>query len=201
VDGYKVYQSYIALKAHFQEGRYDWFKYNGKIKTNYQSYERRNDKYFFEAVGRKISNKDVVPFLVANIINDDNVWIGDLIEDYDKAHKIFAKWKKKMLSLYQVYAEDLENINDFLKDKKLDINELFVYNSGHPLIFRFMIQEMIEKETFILLDDLIHFIPKMDKKINDIIWKDEINRINRYRHFIKYDESKVRSITKSILLP
>lgn len=201
MNGYEVYQQYIALKSHFSENPYDYFKYNGKIKTTVEAFEKRRDKLFFEAVARKVATTNVVPFLVANMIADNDVWIGALIENYEQARNTFTDWKKKLGQLYKVYEEDLINIKEFLDEKSLDKRELFVYNGTHPLIFRFMIQGMIEKETFILLDDLLGFVPVLDKKIDDIVWKEEISRINSYRRFIHYDKSKVSSITKSILIP
>lgn len=199
--GYDVYQHYIAIKSHFSDNSYNYFRYNGKIKTSYQAYDRRNDKRFFELVGQKIRTKEVVPFLVANFVHNDDLWIGNLIENYDDAHQVFVSWKKRMNHLYQNYEEDLTNIVEFIAEKEIDIKDVFCYNDGHPLIFKFLVQEMIEKETFIMLDDVIHFLPLLDKKIHDIVWKSEIGRINKYRRFITYDDTKVSDITRYILLP
>lgn len=200
MDGYDVYKHYIALKTYFA-GKFDYFRYNGKLNTPYHAYDRRNDKRFFEVVGTKIRSKEVVPFLVANFVHNDDLWIGNLIENYDEAHQVFVSWKKRMNFLYQNYEDDLNNIVDFITEKEIDIQDVFCYNDGHPLIFKFLVQEMIEKETFILLDDVIHFLPKLDKKIHDIVWETEIGRINKYRRFIVYDKSKVSKTTQYILLP
>lgn len=197
--GYDVYKSYVAIKLHFQ-GKFDYFKYHGKVKTTHQQYEKRHDRSFFEVVSNKLRDEEVAPFFVANFLKNDNQWIGEMIYNFDSARQTYLDWKKKMLSLYKVYEEDLTNVKEFLDEKSLDKNELFMYNDGHPLIFRFMIQGMIEKETFILLDDMIHFIDRIRIK-NDFIWKNEISHINRYRQFIQYDASKVKNITLSILIP
>lgn len=203
MNGYQTYQQYIALKAHFG-GNYDYFKYNGKIKSaNETAYAKRNDKHFFELVGRKVEHDDVIPFLVANFIKDDDIWVGKLIENYEEARETFVEWKKKLSSLYVMFQEDINNIVAFLDEKSLDKNELFRYTThSHPLIFRFLIEKMIEPETFILLDDALNFVSVLDKHYkNDIIWTMHINKINKFRRFIIYDKSKVSNIIVSKFKP
>jgi hypothetical protein len=197
--GYDVYNHYQSLKQHFTS-KYDYFKYHGKLKNHsVDSYIKRRDRDFFEAVARKVKDKEVVPFLVANIMNNDTVWIGDLIADFDGAYAVFLDWKKRMVNLYKTYEEDLDNICDFVEEKKLALPSLFKYNcSNYPVVFRFMVERIIEKETFIILDDIIGFVAKADKHLaGDIVWDDQIIRLKNYKPFIYYDEQKCKDITKS----
>lgn len=194
--GYEVYKHYVALKAHFK-GTFDYIKYKGKIKRSFSDYDRRNDQGWFEAIARKVDSKEVVPFLVANIMNNDDIWIGDMLEDFEGSRQIFVKWKKQMVWLYKNYEEDLINICEFAEQKDLAIQDLFMYNRGiHPLIFRFMLEGMIEKETFIILDNIIHFIEVNDKHLKgDIIWDRQITKLTQYKPFVIYDWDKCEQIT------
>ena len=37
----EAYQTYLAIKNHFSSPSYDYFKYQGKVKVNSQSFEKR----------------------------------------------------------------------------------------------------------------------------------------------------------------
>lgn len=195
--GFQVYKYYVGLKSHF-EGKYDFIKYGGKTKVSIGSYESRNDRVMFERIANKVASNEIVPFLVANIMSGDNLWIGDITSDFDKAKDAFNKWHKKMVWLYKNYEDDLDNICRFVEEKNLAIKDLFMYNNGnHPAIFRFMLEGMIEKETFIILDDIIGFVELNNKYLKgDIIWDNEIAKLHQYKPFIMYDKGRCENITK-----
>ena len=46
--GFEVYKMYLALKQHFTKSDYDYFKYEGKVRANENSFEQRRDRYFFK---------------------------------------------------------------------------------------------------------------------------------------------------------
>lgn len=196
--GYEVYQAYVGVKSHFNSN-YDFIKYRGRVKPNYDSYEKRRDKGFFQYCANKVTEREIVTFFVANFVEDSNAWIGDLIDNFDQGNDIYRTWRVKLNRIYETYDEDLENIISFISDKKLDIQELFRYNTNnYPIIFRFMLEGIIDRETFILLDDVINFIPALDDKYKgDIIWDKEIKLINNYRPFIRYDLKRVEGLTNS----
>lgn len=198
--GYEVFQAYIGVKSHFN-GSYDFIKYRGITNVSYDSYEKRRDIGFFKFAALKINERDVVAFFVANFVENPNVWIGDLIDNFAQGNATYKEWRIKLNRLYDTYQEDLDNIISFISEKDLDIQEIFRYNtSNYPIIFRFMVEGIIDRETFILLDDVIGFLPSLDEKYKgDIIWDKEIKLINKYRPFIRYDLKRVKGLTNSKL--
>ena len=81
ITAYETFQLYNALKLHFT-GNYDFFKYNGKSNVSVDSFERRKDKYHFYKLSRKYPNKEEMKnFLVANFVENDQMWVGDLLND------------------------------------------------------------------------------------------------------------------------
>jgi len=42
---YKAYQTFIALKQHFSKNNYDYFKYNGRTKSNINSFRTKKDNF------------------------------------------------------------------------------------------------------------------------------------------------------------
>ena len=52
--GFEVYKMYLALKQHFTKEKYDFYKYNGKVRANEKSFEERRDRYFFLKVSDEV---------------------------------------------------------------------------------------------------------------------------------------------------
>jgi len=46
-DGYDAYTLYLGIKFHFHTDTYDFIKYNGKVKSDINSFLKRKDKYHF----------------------------------------------------------------------------------------------------------------------------------------------------------
>jgi hypothetical protein len=65
-DAFAIYMYYLALKRHFTTD-YDFFKYNGKVKSSQQAFENRKDKFFFYKLSKR---KDAKEFILANVIAD-----------------------------------------------------------------------------------------------------------------------------------
>ena len=79
--GYETFTTYQALKLHFTQDSFDYFKYNGKSNVSVTSFENRKDKYHFYKLSRRFAQKDdLILFVVANFLEDDSSWIGKLLE-------------------------------------------------------------------------------------------------------------------------
>ena len=58
----EVYQTYLALKNHFTKDNYDFFKYRGKSRVSKVTFNKRKDRYFFERMSRKRTDKEIRDF-------------------------------------------------------------------------------------------------------------------------------------------
>ena len=182
-DAYNIYVYYLALKRHFTSN-YDFFKYNGKIKANIQSFENRKDKFFFYKLSKKSEAKDL---LLANMIVDPSMWIGDLLED--KAHQNYVSWVKRLQALSYNFKRDLSLLND-----NFDSN-IVVDNGQHPHLLILYMQEKISPETLVILDDLTKCFIYWDKKIKEKIIFPSINTfVLNYKPFLQYDKDKMKKI-------
>ena len=194
MSGFDCYSTYLAVNNHFK-GKYDFFKYHGKMSVKSTTYETRKDKYFFEKASRKFKRDDFIKYLVANI-TDGSAWIGELLTP---RHEItYKKWRKRVESLSYTFKEELSR----LYDKQDDFNNLFVINEGrHPLIFRLYQNRKVSLETLAVLDDLISFTNLWVKQ-DDIILNDTTNLIRSYqpflKHFTQYNKEKLKNIVLEI---
>jgi hypothetical protein len=182
-DAYEMYIYYLALKRHFTSS-YDYHKYNGKINASITSFETRKDKFFFYKLSKRSDAKD---FILANMVNDPKIWIGDIVGE--QGEKIFTEWTKKQQSLSYVFKTELGKL-----DEDFDSN-LITKDGQHPKLLRLHTSGNISQETLIIIDDLTNVFSYWSKKVLDkIIFPDILNRCNKYKPFLNYDKTKMKNI-------
>ena len=54
VTPFETYQTYLSMKSHFTNPKYDFFKYAGKSRATVTSFNKRKDKYWFEKTSKEI---------------------------------------------------------------------------------------------------------------------------------------------------
>lgn len=187
MDALEAYKVYVALKNHFTSKTYDYFKYGGRTKVGARSFDKRPDKYFFHKLAKR---KDVVDYLVANFTYNDNTsaWIGNLLNN-NESDKCYLKLIKTRESLSYVFANDLDRLNPIF-DANFSIED-----GQHPSLLKLYLRHEINIETLIILDDLVGYMSKWNKRIEeDILWPSVYLKCNKYRPFFQYDRDKMRQI-------
>jgi hypothetical protein len=192
---YKAYQTFIALKQHFSKTNYDYFKYNGRIKSNINSFRTKKDRFQFERLTRKYGESELVEFLVSNLISNPDVWVGELCRnpDYDVRYQ---NWKKKKQALTYQFQCDILCIKELDKS----FNVLFQCTQmEHPRIFDLYNEGTISLETIIGIDMVLGCFVHWDRILKgDIIWDDFYHMCRQYTPFLNYDV-KQRNKFKDIL--
>jgi len=194
--GYDAFGIYQALKLHFTQDSYDFFKYNGKTHLSVNAFENRKDKYHFYKLSRKYTDKqNLTDFIVANLLVSDRLWVGDLLsEDADVRYRTR---QKVLQSLSYVFENDCrtlfegQNPNDILK----------VSDGDYPVLLRKAVRNEIAIETVCMLNKILNFVPKWDKQITDTIrWPDYRKKLLKYASFLPQDTVKYKLILKKVLL-
>lgn len=182
---FETFKLYIALKNHFTLKTYDYFKYNGKTRTSQKSFEKRNDKFFFQKLSK---HNDILGFLVSNLIVNSKSWIKDLTYN-EQSEKIYKDWLKRNQSLTYIFKSDLKKLDD-------DFNSNFIIQeNNHPKILKLFLSNEISLESFCILLDITTAKKYFDKSLkNDIIWNDISILIEKYMPFIKYDKENYKKI-------
>jgi hypothetical protein len=187
MEALEAYKVYVALKNHFTSKTYDYFKYNGRTKVGARSFEKRTDKYFFHKLAKR---KDVVDYLVANFVYDDNVnaWIGNLLNN-EHADKCYSQLVKTRESLSYVFTNDIDRL-----ESEFDQN-FQVVDGQHPHLLKLYLRHEITIETLIILDDLVGYMRKWNKRIDEgIIWPQVYQKCKKFRPFFQYDRDKMKQI-------
>ena len=145
VDPYDAYVKYLALKSHFSDPKYDFVKYNGKVKAWRTTFETRKDKYFFYKLSKM---KDPVEFLIANFIDNDDFYVGDIRDD--KANEVYMEYKKRQQALSYTFKSDLSKMKE-------DFNQnIVVPKNEHPYLLRLYMRKDICIETLTLIDRCVN---------------------------------------------
>ena len=194
--GYEAFSLYESIKLHFTKDNYDFFKYNGKSNISITTFENRKDKYHFYKLSRKFNKKeDLIPFLVANFVERETLWVGDLlIED---AEVNFQRRQKVLQSLSYQFTNDIEKLFDGISDP----NEVIrVIDGDYPILLRHTLQRITQIETLCILNQILGFLPMWDKKITDTIrWPDFRRKIVKYAAFLPRDTVKYKLILKKVI--
>ena len=191
---FEVYQSYLSLKSHFSNPKYDFFKYNKKVRATLTSFNKRSDKYWFEKTSRKYPDKEIVNFLVSNFVatdNPQNIWIGEII---NSGERTYTEWMKRQQSLTYLFKEQSEEL---LSETKLE--DAFSCSKGHPPILKKFLGGKISPEVMVIYDKIFQFGNVFDKKLLDPVWEIVSLKIRKYNPFIHIDVSDYKQLLREIV--
>ena len=185
----ETYQSYLALKLHF-EGKYDYFKYGGKTSASEASFEKRKDKYKFVKLSQKLSDPQILDYYLANFIRGKE-WIGD----FDQ--KNWLEHKKVNQSLEYVYENDIEKLLTLVEN--FDI--LFKVDAGnHPKLVKAYLGKKISLETLVILEKILKYRQQFDAKISETyVWPKTSLLIKKYEPFLQIDVRAFRMKTLTLV--
>ena len=182
VTPFETYQTYLSMKSHFTNPKYDFIKYGGKSRATMSAFNKRKDKYWFEKTSRKYSDEEIVNFLLANFVTTDNpqnLWIGEII---NSGERNYADWMRRKQSLTYLFKEQ--------SGKLLSENELetvFDCSKGHPLVLKRYLGGELSLETLTILEKVFSFAKNFDKKLKDPVWESVSLKIKKYSPFLNID--------------
>ena len=193
---FEVYKTYLALKNHFTKKDYDFFKYCGKSRASIESFHKRKDRYFFERTSRQKSDDEIKSYFVANFIQCEDaqsLWIGEIIQSGEDN---YMNWLKKAQSLFYLFKTECEV---FLN--KENFEEIFsIQNGQHPEILKKYFQNAISIETLVILDMILDYVNRFDKKMTDPVWETVSLKIKKYKPFLNIDIAKYKKVLKEIVI-
>jgi hypothetical protein len=186
MSAFECYKEYLALKNHFSKQDYDYFKYNGKLKVNPDTFNSRKDKLFFQKLSK---HPDVHNFLVANLSKNEKAWIKELAYSED-AEKTYKDWLKKSQSLTYVVKNEIQQLAP-----TFDANFLVSKDNAHPYLLKLYLGGYVSLETMCILLAISKAKKHWDSKMEyDFVYQEVKLKIEKYTPFIKYDREKVKNI-------
>jgi hypothetical protein len=177
---FEAFKMYIAVKQHFSVSSYDYFKYNGKSRVSQNTFDTRKDKYSFYKLSKQ---ENVLDFLVANLYETPNMWVGELFSE--EGNRRYMDYKKRRESLTYTFQNDIDLLLD-------NFDENFkVVDGGYPHLLKLLTRKKISIETFIIINECVKFFNTWNKQIMDpILWPTISMRCKKFVPFMEYDKDK-----------
>ena len=194
VTPFETYRTYLSMKSHFTNPKYDFIKYGGKSRATMTSFNKRKDKYWFEKTSRKYSDQEIIDFLLSNFINatnPQNLWIGEII---NSGERTYAEWKMRQQSLTYMFTEQSENL---LSEN--DLEKVFNCSKGHPIVLKKYLGGEISLETLSILEKVFSFKGKFDKKLKDPVWETVSMKLKKYLPFLNINVFQFKKILRDML--
>ena len=198
--GLDCYRTYLAMKQHFTNPKFDFFEYNGKVKASEEKYQERSDYYFFETMARKLSDQEVQEYLLASFISSSQpqkVWIGDIKRS---GKDCWLAWQKQRQSEQYLVNQDLDGLVQCMETEGHSFNDLFETVGGHPPLLKLHIQRRVSLDTLIILDMVLGFMKKWDRDFHDPLWEMTSFKVRKYRPFLSINKNKYIKLIKEKFL-
>jgi len=187
---FDAYVTYLAIKRHFTTKNYDYYKYNGKVKANIDSFAARNDAFFFSKLSKK---QDHINLILANVIDEPKIWVRDIVSD--EGEQRYNKWKKKIDSLGYTFSNEMAILKDDYK------SNFIVSNGQHPYLITLFLQKKLSMETFTILTHSANIFAYWEENMSDkFIAQDIIDTSRKYKPFLNYEVLRFNTLVKNRFL-
>ena len=188
INAFQTYKYFMAIKLHLTTDRYDVFQSNGRVSGSPSTFDKRNDRFLFEKLGKKFSTpRELIEYFVANIgYGNKNVIYSTESDEY------YETWQKRKESRTYIFKQQLEIIRSHLETNKLQYEDLFDVTSNVPELLKLYVGGHIHLETMIIIDETENFLSKW-KSLN-LFWSDQLRILNKIKKFVKYDKDKLQLI-------
>jgi hypothetical protein len=198
--GFDVYKLYLSVKLHFTSDNYNFFQYNGKSRASVSSYEKRNDKYFFDKLANKYNHDALIDYFVSQFTTQDDMWVGEIVKG--KGEKNYYNWRKRKQSLkYQFTTEVEELLTNISEPYSNNFDKLFECKRGmHPQVLKLYLKKQISLETLVILDKILNFVSRLDTELTDPIWINVRNKVIKYSPFLSINTSEYKTVLREKVL-
>ena len=200
MNSYEAYTLYLAVKLHFTSDSYDFYRHNAKVNSSFNTFLKRNDRFFFHKLTTKYNKEEMLDYFVCNFFHNSKTWIGNLVRA--DGETIYNKWKKYNQSFTYNFRSDCVLLRNVINDNSIRFDDVFrVHNGQHPRLLRLLLSEKISVQTIIILDKVLSFIKRWDKDIAEtIIWPEKSFKIKKLSPFIKFNLTKCKFTMKEVFV-
>ncbi len=183
--GQELYQTFLGMKLHFTQKSYDYLTYGPKrvdVSSMGKHYVLSN------AISRKFATKEALETRLISLFKNKVCWLNEI--STPEAEKAEQKHNSDITGFWY----NFENHLQFISEEYPNIKGVFFTKNAFevPPIGRMLLNKEINIETYCALDYILGF----SEHINDLVWKAEKMRIEKYKAFFTPDKSKIAKIAK-----
>lgn len=183
-DAFTAFGTFLAIQRHFTSESYDYFRYSGKVKTNYEKFLKRHDRFHFHKLSKR---EDMQGLIVSNIVKNPKIWVTDVLDaDGDRTYR---DWKKRIESLTYSFKEDIGRLEGKFDDL------VVVENGKYPTMLKYYQHGSISKESLLIINEVTGVFKHWNKKIEDqLIWPELYFNMKKYRTFLTLEGKRDKYI-------
>ena len=192
LDAYQTYCLFMAIKYHFTQKNYSFFKYKGKVRISKDKFETNRDRYKYARLAKKYDAVEIQDFILANVVSGRR-WIGELMDD--EAEQTYVEYIKRSQSFSYIFQNDMDKVFSTISSPTNIFKEK---NSTYPVLLDLCMTNQIHIESLCVLNSFIPFVEIFDKKLgeDDFIWSQIRNMIVKLTPFLTYDRGRCKKILK-----
>ena len=174
MNAYEAYCLYLALRQHFTQPSYDFFKFNGRVRANVTSFKARPDVWRFKRIAEHHDPKGLI---LANLLVNEKCQPVDLLSD--KGLNNYLEYKARVTSVTYLLSEELAEFKPHFRDN------FELQKGGLPYAIELFLRNKISFETLTLIVYDSGVIDFYSKKLNEnTLWDSLEFKMRRYRPFI-----------------
>lgn len=188
IDAFQTYKYFMAIKLHLTTDRYDVFESHGRVSGTRATFEKRNDRFLFEKLGRKFNQpRELIEYFVSNIAygNKNVIYSGESDEFYDT-------WIKRKESRTYTFKQQLDYIRTHVETNKTTYINLFSTDDNIPELLKLYVGGYVHLETMVIIDEFENYLSTWEPLV--MLWGDQLRVLNKIKNFVKYDKDKLQSI-------
>ena len=200
MNSYEAYTLYLAIKLHFTSSNYDFYKHNAKVNATFNTFLKRNDRFFFHKLTTKYNKEEMLEYFICNFFHNSKTWIGNLVRADGETN--YTKWKKYNQSFTYNFRNDCLLLRNIIDADRISFDDIFrISNGQHPRLLRLLLSEQIGVQTFIILDKILSFCKNWDKEIAEtIIWPEKSFKVAKLKPFVNFNLTKCKFIMKEVFV-
>jgi T4 gene Gp59 loader of gp41 DNA helicase len=182
MSAFSAYKSYLALRRHFNEDGYDYFRFNGKTNASQTSFEKRKDQFQFAKLAKLPDPAERVLASMSRGLS----WIGAIVgTEGEEAHR---DWKRVNQSLSYVFSKELLELDP-------SFNENFEARGGKsPRLMSLFYSKRVSIETVVVTAELSGCMPFWQELVPEqsVVFADFEKLVRKYSPFVKFDREQMR---------
>ena len=170
MNSFECYQYYCALRLHFKNNKYDFFKYDGKCGVTIAKFNslKEHEQRLFTKISRMREPK---LYLVGNFIFNESNYIRDFNED------CYINYRKYITNGEYIFSEEIVTLKTPFRSNFAVENQ-----NGIPHIVYLASAEKIPLFTCCALQKMINWT---DMVIHNPLFSDLIFKVNKSYRFFK----------------
>ena len=121
MNSYEAYTLYLAIKLHFTSDSYDFYRHNAKVNSSFNTFLKRNDRFFFHKLTTKYTREEMIDYFICNFFHNSKTWIGNLVRA--DGETTYNKWRKYNQSFTYNFRADCVLLSNVINDNSIRFDD------------------------------------------------------------------------------